>query len=151
MFFGLSLNHRKEHMIRSVLEGVIYSMYSVALALESLAGEAKEIRASGGFSRSPLWRQILADVFGNEVTIPVHYESTCLGAAILGMWALGEIDSFEEAQDLAGAVNRHRPIVENVNTYRKLMAIYRRVYDHLLDEFEAIAEFQRSVGRHGTN
>lgn len=67
------------------------------------------------------------------------------------MWALGEIDFFEEAQDLAGAVNRHRPIVENVNTYRKLMAIYRRVYDHLLDEFEAIAEFQRSVGRHGTN
>lgn len=151
VFFGLSLNHRKEHMIRSVLEGVIYSMYSVALALESLAGEAKEIRASGGFSRSPLWRQILADVFGNDVTIPVHYESSCLGAAILGMWALGEIDSFEEAQDLAGAVHRHRPIVENVNTYRKLMAIYRRVYDHLLEEFEAIAELQRSVGRHGTN
>ncbi|MCG3055913.1 hypothetical protein KZ287_27470, partial [Escherichia coli] len=55
-FIGLGLHHKKEHMIRAVLEGVIFNLYTVLLALEELIGEPKQIQATGGFARSPLWR-----------------------------------------------------------------------------------------------
>lgn len=145
MFFGLSLNHRKEHMVRAVLEGVIYRMYSVAFALEELVGKASEIRATGGFARSPLWRQMMADVFDQDVTVPVSYESSCLGAALLGMLSLGEIDSLDVVKDMVGTVNRHQPLADNVATYRQLMPIYLNVYHNLRDEFDAIADFQRNA------
>lgn len=54
MFFGLTLHHRREHLIRAVMEGVIYQMYGVALASEKVSGESREIRATGGFARSAL-------------------------------------------------------------------------------------------------
>ncbi|MFP3325717.1 FGGY-family carbohydrate kinase, partial [Planococcus sp. SIMBA_160] len=63
-FFGIGLQHKREHFIRAVLEGVIMSLFSIGVALRDLTGSAKDVRASGGFARSPLWRQILADTMG---------------------------------------------------------------------------------------
>ncbi|GAE06156.1 gluconokinase [Paenibacillus sp. JCM 10914] len=77
-FFGLTLNHRKEHMIRSVLEGVIFNMYTVLLAMEEQMGRPTKIHATGGFARSPIWRQMMADIFDQEVIVPESHESSCL-------------------------------------------------------------------------
>ena len=49
-------------MIRAVLEGVIFNLYTVLLALEELIGEPTKIQATGGFARSALWRQMMADI-----------------------------------------------------------------------------------------
>ncbi len=146
-FFGLTLGHRREHLIRAVLEGVIYQMYAVARTLEEVAGEPEEVRATGGFARSPLWRQIMADVFGREVLFPESHESSCWGAALLGMKALGEIDSLGEAKKLARISLRHQPDPDAVGTYRGLVEIFVRLYERLEPEFKALSEFQRSVER----
>lgn len=68
-FFGLATHHRKEHMIRAVLEGVIFNLHSIAPAVESLVGTTRSIEATGGFTRSGLWRQMMADVFDREVVV----------------------------------------------------------------------------------
>lgn len=141
-FFGLSLHHKKEHMIRAVLEGVIYNLYTVLLALEELTGEPKRIQATGGFARSELWRQMMADIFNQEVVVPESYESSCLGAAILGLYALGEVDDLKVVSKMVGATYSHKPDEENARIYRELMPIYIRLSRMFENEYAAIAAFQ---------
>ncbi|SEU22488.1 gluconokinase [Paenibacillus sp. NFR01] len=142
-FFGLSMNHRKEHMIRSVLEGVIFNMYTVLLAMEEQIGRPRRILATGGFARSVLWRQMMADIFDQEVIIPESIESSCLGAVVLGLYATGRIDSFDAVFPMIGSTYRHEPITSHAKVYKQLLPIYISVSRSLAGEYEAIAEFQR--------
>jgi gluconokinase len=143
LFFGLSLFHEKKHMIRSVLEGVVYRIHSVENALQELAGPTKEIRASGGFARSPLWRQMMADTLGTAVTVPDSIESSGLGAAQLGLLATGQIRDFASIHDWVRTTVRHEPDAVNHAVYRELTAIYSEVYHQLKHSFDAIAAFQK--------
>ncbi|OLN22183.1 gluconokinase [Domibacillus antri] len=144
-FFGLTLHHKKEHMIRAVLEGVMFNLYSVLLALKEQIGVPKKVQATGGFARSALWRQMMADIFDQEVAVPKSIESSCLGAAILGLYALNEIDSLNVVSEMIGAAHKHTPIQENVAIYRELVPIYLRISRKLDEEYNAIADFQRKT------
>ncbi|MCD7035040.1 gluconokinase [Metabacillus sp. GX 13764] len=142
-FFGLGLHHRKEHLIRAVLEGVIFNLYTVLLALKELIGEPKKIQATGGFARSPLWRQMMADIFHQDISVPESFESSCLGAVILGLYGLGEVDSLNVVSDMVGATHKHKPHEKTVEIYKELAPIYIRLSRLLKEEYEAIADFQK--------
>src|SRR5690606_18087271 len=142
-FFGLSIHHQKQHMIRSVLEGIVYNLYTVLLAVEELTGEPLRIQASGGFARSEMWRQLMADVFDKPVTVPESFESSCLGAVVLGMYALGEIEDFSIVSDMIGETHTHYPEAATSEIYRELLPIYIRLSRLLTEEYESISEFQR--------
>lgn len=144
-FFGLALHHHKAHLIRAVLEGVVYNLYLVLQALESITGKVTQIRAAGGFARSTLWRQMLADIFDREVAIPETYESSCLGAALLGLYALGEIKDLAQAQTLNNEIYQHQPIVENVAIYQQILPIYTRLLDSFQNEYTEIAKLQQNL------
>jgi gluconokinase len=135
VFFGLTFEHGREHMIRAVLEGVIYQMHGVARSLEEVAGKPSGVYATGGFSRSSLWRRITADVFGQEIVFPESHQSSCLGAAILCMKALGEIESLEEATKLVGAGDSQHPDEQNARVYERLLETFDRLYERLEPEF----------------
>lgn len=141
-FFGLGMHHKKEHMIRAVLEGIVMNLYSVLLALEELIGTPKRVQATGGFARSKLWRQMLADVFDQEVEVPESFESSCLGAVVLGMYGNGMIDSLEEVKEMVGSVHSHQPDPKATEAYTKLMPIFIRVPRLLEEEYEAISSYQ---------
>lgn len=142
-FFGLSMNHRKEHMIRAVLEGVIFNMYTVLLAMEEIIGQPVRILATGGFARSELWRQMMSDIFDQEVVVPESFESSCLGAVVLGLYALGRIDSFDAVFPMIGSTHRHEPVTAHAKAYKQLLPIFISVFRSLEDQYQAIAEFQR--------
>ncbi len=142
-FFGLGLHHKKEHMVRAVLEGVILNLYTVMLALQEMIGEPSKIQATGGFARSELWRQMMADIFNQEVSVPESFESSCLGAIVLGMYALGQIDDFSIISEWVGSTHAHQPIKENVEIYEDLIDIYIRISRVLENEYGAIANFQK--------
>lgn len=144
-FFGLTMHHRKEHMIRAVLEGVIFNMYTVLLAMEEIIGCPTQIHATGGFSRSPLWRQMMADIFDQEVIVPESYESSCLGAVVLGLYALGKTDSLGIVSDMVGSTHQHTPIKENARIYHRLLPIFIKISRNLEEEYKAIADFQRKI------
>lgn len=146
-FFGLGLHHKKEHLIRAVLEGVIFNLYTVLLALKELIGEPVKIQATGGFARSELWRQMMADIFNQELSVPESFESSCLGAAILGMYGLGEIDSLHVVSEMVGATHHHKPIPENVAVYEELTPIFIRLPRLLDQEYKNIADFQKKMIR----
>ena len=142
-FFGLGLHHKKEHMVRAVLEGVILNLYSVMLALQELIGIPTKIQATGGFARSELWRQMMADIFNQEVIVPESFESSCLGAVILGMYALGKIDDFSIVSEWVGSTHTHQPNEENVKVYQDLIPIFIRVSRALEEEYDGMAAFPK--------
>lgn len=147
LFFGIGLHHKRSHFIRAVLEGILFSVYSIYLAVRDLAGEAHEIRASGGFARSKIWRQMLADVFASNVLIPEVYEASSFGAAALAMLALGAIDNLADVQKIIHITERHEPDAQTSRIYSELFHIYERIYSNLVEEFTLLADYQRSSTR----
>jgi gluconokinase len=125
------------------IEGVICNLYSILPAVESLVGTSKSIKATGGFARSGLWRQMMADVFDRDVVVPESFESSCLGAAVLGLYALGLVDSLDVVADMVGATHRHQPIAKNAAIYRRLLPIFLALPARLEAEYRAIVTFQR--------
>ena len=144
VLFGLNLNHGKRHIIRATLEGIVYRMFSIYIALEEVSGKVNEIRVSGSFTRSTLWVQIMADVFGKVIAVPGEPEGSAFGAAVLGMYALGIISDIKEVTNLISIKDRYYPNEENHKRYQQLYGIYERVYWNLQKEFEEIAEIQRT-------
>ncbi|MHA3065086.1 gluconokinase [Lacticaseibacillus saniviri] len=143
-FFGLSRQHTRAHMVRAALEGIVYNLYMVMLMIEGVAGKPKAIQATGGFARSELWRQMLADIFEQEVNIPESFESSALGAVVLGMKSLGIVDDLSVVKDMVGVTNTHKPNEANFEVYRELLPIWIRLTRELSGEYSSIAEFQRN-------
>ncbi|AZN42899.1 gluconokinase [Paenibacillus albus] len=144
-FFGLTLHHRKEHMMRAVLEGINYNLYSVLAALEESIGKPVRIHATGGFARSALWRQMMADVLDQDLIIPESFESSCLGAVVLGLMAIERADSLSIVTQMTGSNYAHTPNKEAAAQYRELLPIYLRLAGKLEEEYASIAEYQRKL------
>ncbi|MDN6542034.1 MAG: gluconate kinase, partial [Tetragenococcus koreensis] len=146
-FFGLTQMHTRAHMVRAVLEGIVYNLYTVLLALEEVLGQPQSILATGGFARSELWRQMLSDVFERPVTIPQAFESSCLGAAVVGMKSIGVIDDLAEVKNFVGETETYAPNPDHFDVYRELVPIYIRLTRQLKTEYQTIAEFQRKYAQ----
>ncbi len=144
-FFGLAMHHRKEHMIRAVLEGVVMNLHTILPAVEALIGRTHVIKATGGFARSPMWRQMLADVFDRHVIVPESIESSCFGAAMLGLFAIGEMQSLDEVAALIGATHKHVPDPSAAAVYARLAPIFAALPHQLEAQYSAIAAFQRDA------
>lgn len=145
-FFGATLSHRGEHFVRAGLEGVMLAVLSVAEALKELAGPAREVRASGGFAKSPLWRQMLADMLGQPVVVPKVTEASALGAAIMAMQGLGLLGSWREAKVWMPAMRTLEPDMRTNAVYREVLGVYARLCDKLPGAFADAARLQRELG-----
>ncbi|MCM3718389.1 gluconokinase [Fictibacillus phosphorivorans] len=143
-FIGLTLRHKKDHMVRAVLEGTIFNLYQVYSLVKTQTQEKADVKifATGGFTNSPAWKQILADVFQKEVNIPEHTESSCLGAVQLGRFALDETDVLQEVSEEIKQYSTVMPNTEHAETYGELFTIYQNVSDALASQYKAIHEFQ---------
>ncbi|SEA76105.1 gluconokinase [Thalassobacillus cyri] len=130
-FIGLTPTHHKKHMIRAGMEGVIFSIYHIAFALERLGNHHTTLLASGGFVRSPLWVQILADVFGKPVHIPDCHQSSAWGAAWVALYSLQEVDSLEGIKHSIPMKKSYHPNQESHETYQQLFDIYKTLYHQL--------------------
>jgi Sugar (pentulose and hexulose) kinases len=86
---------------------------------------------------------MMADIFQRPISIPREGESACLGAAVLGLYALGRIDSLHQVASMVGMQHVHEPLAENAQAYEKLLPIYLSLESKFKDEYRQIAEFQR--------
>ena len=143
VFFGINITHKREHFLRALLEGVIFGVYSVGKALEETTGNIDTIYATGGFVRSELWVQMLSDVFNKKVVVAESYESSCLGAVVIGMKAIGLINNIEEVEKLVPIAQTFTPNIKNHEVYMKTFEIYERLYLKLKDEFVSIGLLQK--------
>ena len=127
-------------MVRAVIEGVVFNIYMVSLALEEVTGSLTSIQATGGFARSPLWRQMMADIFEQAVTVPKAFESGALAATVMAQKVLGMVDSLDVIGGMIGDSNTYEPMPENYAVYRALSPIFIRLSRQLQTEYETIAE-----------
>ncbi|SCE78542.1 gluconate kinase, FGGY family [Micromonospora coriariae] len=134
-YVGLTHAHRREHLVRAALEGVCQQLALVLSSVRAAGNEVREIRAGGGFARSGLWRQMLADVLGLPVSFPAGHEGSGFGAALLGMQALGLIPSIDVATDLARIEETVRPDPAAAATYAALLPLFAELYDALAPTF----------------
>jgi gluconokinase len=142
VLFGLRREHRRGHIVRAVLEGVVFQLYSVVKLLVDAGIEVDEFRASGGAIASSLWRQILADVFGTAVTTPVRAQGSAFGAVLLGMHAVGQLPDLADATAHVELAERHEPQPENTRLYHELHELFERLYDRVEPEFAGLAAIQ---------
>jgi xylulokinase len=129
---GLTASHTRAHVIRTILEGVAYSLKDTFTIFEEMRIPVTSIRLGGGGARSPLWRQIQADVYGREVEIVAAEEGAAYGAAILAGTGAGAWDSVDEACDSVVRVAARIPVdPKNSGTMRDGYRTYRRIYPAL--------------------
>ncbi|WP_059105684.1 gluconokinase [Shouchella shacheensis] len=142
VFFGIGMHHQRAHFIRAVMEGVLFSVYSVALALRDVSGQVSHVRASGGFAKSSFWRQMLADVMDKPVSVPETHNASALGAVVLARHALGKM-KLEDVKESIPVVQTHEPNRHNRAIYDELFTMYTRLYEKLKEEFDEMTRVQQ--------
>jgi xylulokinase len=141
-FIGLTLSHHRGHLARSVMEGVTYSMRDSLDIIRELKVPVKEIVASGGGSKNPLWRQMQADVFNQEVATINAEEGPAYGVALLAAVGAGAYSTIEEACEATiHVVHRTPKDKEAAKTYSRGFPLYQRLYKRLRKEFPEMAKF----------
>jgi len=139
-FIGLTNRHKRSHLIRSVLEGVILSLWDVTQVMREMGVSITQVRTSGGGALSPLWRQIHADVFNQTVsTVSGSGEGGAYGAALVAGAAVGVWSSVEEALSVLEIETETHPVAENVPRYERLYDIYRKLYGRLKPAFDELS------------
>lgn len=125
-FYGVKGSHTAGQLYRAILEGTLFNIYQCYEVLTREARSPREIRASGGVVKSPLWLSMLADIFGREITVHPSEQASMLGAAALGLTALGALDSPEHFPVGEGRIIR--PDLEKTALYREKYARYLEEY-----------------------
>ena len=140
-YVRLTRAHRREHLVRAALEGVCQQLAVVLESMRGAGNAVREVRATGGFARSALWRQILADALGMEIGFPAGHEGSGFGAALVALDVLGRIESMEVAADLVRVEEVTAPDPEAAAVYAQLLPTFARLYDDLSPAFRALHEF----------
>lgn len=138
-FVGITHAHSRGHLVRAILEGVTYSLRDSLEIIDGLGVPVRQIRASGGGSRSPLWRQIQADVFGRKVVTINTEEGPAYGVALLAAVGAGAFKNVVEAcRATIRVVSETAPDRAAAKQYDRAFPLYQKLYRSLRDDFKAI-------------
>jgi xylulokinase len=139
-WIGLTVRHGRPHLVRAVLEGATFAMRDSLELIREMGVEIKQIRASGGGARNAIWKQIQADIYGQDVCVINASEGPAFGAALLAQVGTGAFSSVAEACDATIRV------VETTSTdaktsayYDRAFTIYRSLYGSLKVSFHAMS------------
>ncbi len=136
---GVTAKHTRAHLMRSMIEGVTFSLKDCLGIIESLGAEVSVVRASGGGAKSDFWRGILAGAFDRPIATLQTQEGSAYGVALLAMVGTGEYGSVEET---CHAVIRERdrlaPDAELAMAYEKTYSVFRGLYPALKESFRGM-------------
>jgi xylulokinase len=143
VIFGLSLNHTKGHMVRSMMEGVAYAMYD-SFRLVQQAGLKINfpmiLNEGGAVSRT--WRQIITDVFNVPTAMVKRRTGAPFGDAILAGVAAGVFKDFSISKEWAEYVEPLEPDPEKHEKYQQYFRLYKKIYEHVKEDFKELAELR---------
>jgi xylulokinase len=146
---GLTLEHDRRYLLRSLLEGVAFSFRSVQDMLAEEAGDIGEVRCVGGQAHSALWNQIKADVLKRPVLVPAVVEAAVVGASILGAVGMRAYASRDDAVSaMVRVARRFEPDLRRSAMYDELYAAYARVYPALRETSWLLHELPSTSSSH---
>ena len=128
-FIGMSMDTTREELTQAVLEGVVFGLRDSFEVAKSLGIQIDRTKICGGGAKSPLWRQMVADILNIKVDIPESEEGPAMGGAMLAAVACGEYASVEEAAaKIVKVVDTVEPIPENAQRYEERYQQFRKIY-----------------------
>ena len=139
-FVGLTTRHSVAHLARAVMEGVVFSLRDGLEIMRALGLSPSEVRATGGGGRSPLWRQMQADIYGAEVATLAAEEGPAYGAALLagvGAGAFADVGDAVERCVAVGDVTRPDPAAHE--RYARIYAVYRALYGNVRESMHQLS------------
>ena len=146
-FFGLTARHGLGHMTRAVMEGVVFSMRDGLGIMRGLGVPVGGIRATGGGARSPLWRQLQADVYGAPIRRTTADEGPAYGAALVGGVPAGAFGDAGEAASLARLREEvTEPDGERMKIYEEHYEVYRSLYPETKDAMSRLTDLAGASG-----
>ena len=127
-------------MLRAVMEGVTYSLRDCVEVFREMNVNVSDMMACGGGGSSPLWRNMLADLYNCNVKTVASKEGPALGVGILASVGAGIYSSVPEAcAAIIKADKVQQPNAENVPEYEKYYRLYREIYPALKEKFAKLA------------
>ncbi|MEM2876087.1 MAG: FGGY-family carbohydrate kinase, partial [Candidatus Bathyarchaeia archaeon] len=148
LLYGLTLEHRRADVIRSILEGCAYALRHNMEALEGAGVKVHSIVATGGGARSTLWRQIKADVTGKQIILTGVREAAAFGSSILAATAAGLYkDPAKASKDLVTVIERTMPNPALKEVYSNLFNTYKQLSELVV--LRASSDFQTVEGSKG--
>lgn len=139
-FVGLSAMHTRADMTRAVLEGVSYSLTDCMSVLREMDVNPTVMRVCGGGGRSPMWRQMLADMFGIPTAVTTA-EGPALGVAILAMVGAGIYPTVSDAcKKIITLKDEFAPDMTANAGYQPYYGIYKKLYGDLRETYKMMAK-----------
>ncbi|MBI4244474.1 MAG: xylulokinase, partial [Planctomycetes bacterium] len=136
VFIGFTQHHSRAHFIRSIMEGVVYSLRDCLEIYKELGFKIDRVLIAGGGAKNPLWRQIQADIFGRDLWVSNIEEHSPYGAAIIAGVSCGIFKDIEQTcQKFVRYTLQTSYVRENSEIYNNYFQIYRKVYPRLKDIF----------------
>lgn len=146
VFFGLSYEKTRAHAIRSIMEGVGYSLLHNLETATEVGVNVEVLNSVGGAANSQVWTQIKADITGKVIHVPFSDHATSLGAAILGGVGAGVYDSFEQAVKQTVQIQRtYYPNEKNNKIYQGYYQLYLDLYSKVKDLYEQLHDLEFGV------
>lgn len=144
-FFGMSLSHGISHLSRALVEGIAFRFKSLSDVLAEVGVEVRQVVASGGFTQSDFWLQVVTDVLNRDMVVPPWGETSCLGAAFWAMLGTGYAADLESLKHLVKPGRSCLPGKENAALYQRIYLLYQRLYRAVSGNFEEIARLQQDL------
>ena len=141
-FVGLTVRHTLAHLTRAVLEGVAFGLRD-GFELMKGAGleDISQVRITGGGAKSPLWRQILADVLDAELVTVNTSEGAAYGAGLLAATGAGVFSDVESACEATIRITGSTQPGADREIYEQMYPFYRGLYPALKASFGGLAGF----------
>lgn len=140
-FIGLTMDTTRADMLQAVLEGVAFGIRDSLKVAKALGISIPRSKICGGGARSPLWRQIVANVLNMDIDLLEAEEGPGYGGAILAAVACGEYASVEEAVDrLVRVKETVHPDPAIAGRYEKQYQKFRAIYPALKELFPKLNE-----------
>lgn len=140
VFFGLSAVHTRADLIRAVLEGVGYSLLDCYQILQEMGVCPDDMTLCGGGANSPIWKQMLCDMFACPVSTVRLNEGAAQGAAILAAVGCGLFQSVQDASNCFVKKEQDAtPNLQSTERYRSFYKVYKSLYPAMRKEFYTLA------------
>lgn len=138
-FVGLTLNHRRGDMLRSIMEGVGYNLDLIFKTFCQKGSGIDQLILIGGGARNKIWQQILTDIFGVPVLVPNYLEeATSMGAAITAGVGIGAFDSFEVVDRFIRIREENKPDPACRQKYAEMKQLFEEAYESLYSVYKKL-------------
>ncbi|NLB20360.1 MAG: gluconokinase [Clostridium sp.] len=139
-FLGLSIHHSKHDLMEAAIEGVSFALKEVYDILSSLVPEVDALYANGGFIKSEIWIKRLASILKKKIIISDQGDTALFGAYLLGLKAIGVINSYEESEPYFQGERVYEP--EQSEVLDELFLIYQEAVSKNVLILEKLSSLQ---------